>query len=67
MLEDTKMDLSTRYIHELAKAEEQLASLLRVEQQLIEKRGYGFRHPFYAKKIEILNENICRLRMKLEG
>lgn len=65
--EDTKMDSLTSYRHELARVQEQLDSLMRVEQRLIEKRGYGYRHPFYERKIEILNGKLCRLIMKVEA
>ena len=55
------------YEAELAKAEERIESLLRVERRLIAERGRGFRHPFYHKRIIQLDDRIFNLRAKLDS
>lgn len=52
---------------ELERVREQLEALARIEQRLIEKRGHGFRHPFYQRKIEELHGRLCWLILKTEA
>lgn len=67
LLEDMTMKTREYYEAELAKAEERIESLLRVERRLIAERGRGFRHPFYHKRIIQLDDRIFNLRAKLDS
>jgi len=60
------MDTRTIYAQKLAAREAELDRFLQMEQRIKERKGRGFRHPFYTRRINKLLDMTAWLQQQID-